>query len=70
MKKIIKHIYSTTGHYVGYKEVPFWYTWINTSAILLTILSVLIGIGIIVALNGISISNNKPSIFITNDLPF
>lgn len=70
MKKVIKHMYSGTGHYIGCKEIPYWHTLIQLPTIAIVITSILIGLGIIVALNGMPQFNHRPSVSITNDLPF
>lgn len=70
MKKIKKYMYSADGHYIGYKEVPFWHKWINTPVVLVILVSILLGLGVVYALNGTDIFNSKPSVVLTNDLPF
>lgn len=72
MKKIQKHMYSAGGHYIGYKEVPAWHQWMSIPAAMVIMLSILLGVGIVFALNGKEMFNRKPSppVTITNDLPF
>jgi hypothetical protein len=69
MKKVIKHMYSAGGHYIGSKEVPYWHTWISLPTICIAIISILIGLGIIIGLNGMPKSHNS-QVNITNTLPF
>jgi hypothetical protein len=63
-------MYSAEGHYIGCKEVPAWYRWMNLPVVLVALLSILLGLGVVYALNGKGTFNNKPSISKTNDLPF
>jgi len=64
-------MYSADGYYIGCKEVPRWHTYIPLpTGFLIILISILLGIGVIVALNVMSSFENRPSISITNDLPF
>jgi hypothetical protein len=65
-------MYSAGGHYIGYKEVPAWHQWMNLPVALVALLSILLGLGVVYALNGKEMfkSNSRPPINITNDLPF
>lgn len=69
MRKVTKHMYSAGGHYIGSKEVPYWHTWISLPTIVITTISILIGLGIIIGMSNLPHSHNS-KVNITNDLPF
>lgn len=69
MKKITKHMFSASGHYIGSKEVPRWFTWFNAKTITIAILSIILGLGIIFGMNSLPHSHNY-KVNVTNALPF
>lgn len=63
-------MYSAEGHYIGCKQVPNWHSKIQLPAIFIVVTSILIGIGIIIALNGVPNFNRQSAQSVTRDLPF
>jgi len=70
MKTITKHIYSAGGYYIGCKQIPAWRTYIQLPTVAIIMASILLGIGVIVALNGLPLFNMDSSTSTTNPLPF
>lgn len=74
MKKITKHMYSSGGFYIGSEEVPIWHQWMSIPVAMVICFSILLGVGVVAALNGKDMFHSKsrpsPPISLINDLPF